>query len=495
VSGVVQARPRAGDVAESARLETRARLERVLGARIRLGTCSPDSDPSEPGWATAEGWRIGADLSGDQLQAAAELAARVLAADGEIRSLCAEVLERYEEAALVHRLSEMLASVLGEDAIAELLLADASQVLGASAGEVWLRRGGELCRVAAFPDPTAPSSEPGPDLVAAASGGQAVLREAKEGTEAAITVPLPSPDGEPLGLLVLRGRAGGRSYRTGESKLLTTVASLASSFIRNDRLASKARQADARKREDEIARQVHRGLLPREDPRVPGLEISGGFRAAENVGGDYYGYVSMPDGSLGLAMADVSGHGVGAALYMAAAKGAIQSEARRVLAPSELLRRTNELLVTDFSEGDVFATAVFLRFHADARRLDACNGGHNPPLLFRAGGEVERLARGGPALGVLRGMTYMEESFTLAPGDLLVVYTDGVVEARNERRELFGIERVIEAVRGCAGGSALGVRERILGSLAEHTGALPPGDDVTLVVVRVTGDAAAEGAR
>jgi len=179
---------------------------------------------------------------------------------------------------------------------------------------------------------------------------------------------------------------------------------------------------------------------------------------------------------------------------MAAAKGAIQSEARRVLAPSELLRRTNELLVTDFSEGDVFATAVFLRFHPDARRLDACNGGHNPPLLFRAGGAIERLQNGGPALGVLRGMSYVEEAFTLAPGDLLVVYTDGVVEARNARRELFGIDRVIEAVRGCEGGSALGVRERILGSLAAHTGALPPGDDVTLVVVRVTaGDGAGDG--
>jgi serine phosphatase RsbU (regulator of sigma subunit) len=486
---VTQARPRASDVEESARLETRVLLEKALDTRLRLEPCG--SGASEPGWAAAQGWKVAGDLSDDRLRAAAEVAARILGADGEIRSLCAEVLERYEEAALVHRLSEMLASVLGEDAIAELLLADASRVLGAAAGEVWLWRGEELQRVAAFPDPMLPPGTPGPDIVEAASRGRSVLRDADDGVEAAIAVPLPSPDGEPLGVLVLRGRAEGRAYRTGETKLLTTVASLASSFIRNDRLAAKARQADARRREDEIARHVHRGLLPREDPRYPGLEISGGFRAAENVGGDYYGYVSMPDGSLGLAMADVSGHGVGAALYMAAAKGAIQSEARRILAPSELLQRTNELLVTDFSEGDVFATAVFLRFHPDAGRLDACNGGHNPPLLFRANGGIESLERGGPALGVLHGMTYVEQAFLLAPGDLLVVYTDGVVEARNAGRELFGVERVIDAVRGAAGESAHGVRERILGSLAAHTGSLPPSDDVTLVVVRVT---AADGA-
>jgi serine phosphatase RsbU (regulator of sigma subunit) len=486
-----QTRARASEIEESARLETRALLERALATRLRLEPC--DSATPEAGWAASQGWRVAGDLSEDRLHAAAEVAARILAADGEIRSLCAEVLERYEEAALVHRLSEMLASVLGEDAIAELLLADASRVLGATAGEVWLRRGDELLRVAAVPDPMLPPESPDPDVAEAARSGQAVLRDADERTEAAIAVPLPSPDAEPLGVLVLRGRAEGRAYRTGESKLLTTVASLASSFIRNDRLAAKARQSDARRREDEIARHVHRGLLPREDPRYPGLEISGGFRAAENVGGDYYGYVSMPDGSLGLAMADVSGHGVGAALYMAAAKGAIQSEARRILAPSELLRRTNELLVTDFSEGDVFATAVFLRFHPDARRLDACNGGHNPPLLFRAGGDIEKLEGGGPALGVLRGMTYHEQAFEVAPGDLIVVYTDGVVEARNARRELFGIEGVIEAVRGSGADSAHVVRERILGSLEAHTGSLPPSDDVTLVVVRVTaGDGAGE---
>jgi serine phosphatase RsbU (regulator of sigma subunit) len=493
VSGAgTETRARAHDADESARLETRGLLEKALGTRIRL---EPSGHGAEgPGSAASQGWRVAADLTDEQLAAVAEMAARLLAADGEIRSLCAEVLERYEEAALVHRLSEMLASVLGEDAIAELLLLDASQVLGAASGEVWLWRGEALARVAAVPDPMA-SGGPDPETLAVAKSGQALLREVEEGSEATIAVPLPSPDGAPLGVLVLRGRAEGRAYRTGERKLLTTIASLASSFIRNDRLASKARQADARRREDEIARHVHRGLLPREDPRYPGLEISGGFRAAENVGGDYYGYVSMPDGSLGLAMADVSGHGVGAALYMAAAKGAIQSEARRILAPSELLRRTNELLVTDFSEGDVFATAVFLRFHPEGRRLDSCNGGHNPPLLFRAGGEIERLERGGPALGVLRGMSYLEEAWTLAPGDLLVVYTDGIVEARNARRELFGIERLIEAVRGTDGDSAHVVRERILGSLAAHTGSLPPGDDVTIVVVRVIPEERAGEAR
>jgi sigma-B regulation protein RsbU (phosphoserine phosphatase) len=472
-------RPVTGSVSDATLLETRVLLERALAAPLRL---EPRDVVQVEGKGV--GWQVLGQLGADRLGAATEVAARLLGADQEIRSLCGEVLERYEEATLVYRLSDLLAAVLGEEAIAELIVADASRVLGARSGEMWLRRGAELVRVAVFPGPPREAEPLDENAVRAAKNGHAWLREADASGEAAVAVPLPAPEGEPLGVLVLRGRPEGRAYRTGEVKLLTAIASLTAAFIRNDRLAAKARQADARRREDEIARQVHCGLLPREDPRFAGLEISGGFRAAENVGGDYYGYVTMPDDSLGLAIADVSGHGVGAALYMAAAKGAIQSEARRLLAPSELLRRTNELLVADFSEADVFATAVFLRFHRGGRRFDSCNAGHNPPLILRADGNVEKVERGGPALGVLRGMKYAEESRALASQDLLIVYTDGVVEARGPGREQFGLDRLIGAATGTRGASARAVREQILGSVAAHCGDAPPSDDITLVVVR-----------
>ena len=205
----------------------------------------------------------------------------------------------------------------------------------------------------------------------------------------------PKASGAFLGALVLQGRPAGRSYLTGEIKLMTAIAALAAAFIRNERLAERARGADARRRQDEIARQIHRGLLPRHDPLFAGLDISGGFRAADAVGGDYYGYVAMSDGSLGIAIADVSGHGVGAALYMAIAKGALQSEARDILSAGDVLGRVNEVLASDFSATDMFATFVFARFLPDGRRVVWSNAGHNPPLLLRA-------RRGGRAVEALR---------------------------------------------------------------------------------------------
>jgi phosphoserine phosphatase RsbU/P len=412
-----------------------------------------------------------------------ELTARLLRQEEEIDSLCAEILERYEEATFVYRLSERIGSVLGERAIAELVLNDAAAVLGAHGGEVWLKHGAELVLAAGQQAPGA--ERPEPTVLARLVAGRTWTREGARGADACAAVPLPDGCGSVLGALVLRGRPEGRGYLTGELKLLTAIAALAAAFLRNERLVEKARVADARRREDEIARQVHRGLLPRHDPLFAGLDISGGFRAAEGVGGDYYGYVAMADGSLGIAIADVSGHGVGAALYMATAKGALHSEARDLLSPADVLRRVNEVLASDFSAADMFATFVFARFLPDGRRMVWSNAGHNPPLVLRRGGEVESLKPCGPALGIVAGARWRDVDQRFAAGDILLLYTDGVVEARDASGRFFGVERLIEAARRPAQ-SAADVRENVLDALARHTSALPPQDDVTLVVVRGT---------
>jgi sigma-B regulation protein RsbU (phosphoserine phosphatase) len=248
-------------------------------------------------------------------------------------------------------------------------------------------------------------------------------------------------------------------------------------------LAERERGADARRRQDEIARQIHRGLLPRHDPLFAGLDISGGFRAADAVGGDYYGYVAMSDGSLGIAIADVSGHGVGAALYMAIAKGALQSEARDILSAGDVLGRVNEVLASDFSATDMFATFVFARFLPDGRRVVWSNAGHNPPLLVRRSGEVEPWKPCGPALGIVAGARWRDVDERLSPGDLLLLYTDGLVEARDGARQFFGTDRLVDAARRPAA-SAGEVRKNVLEALCRHTGTMPVEDDVTLVVVK-----------
>lgn len=420
-------------------------------------------------------------LAGTDPSEHARLAERVARQESEIESLCAEVLERYEEATFVYRLTERIGSALGECAIAGLVVREAAAVLRAGAGELWLKRGAALVRVASHPE--APESEPSPALQETMATGRPHARESAAGALASAIVALPGPHGTSLGALVLHGRPEGREYLTGEIKLMTAIAALAAAFIRNEQLAEQARDADARQREGQIAREIHRGLLPRHDPLFAGLDVSGGFRAAEGVGGDYYGYVAMADGSLGIAIADVSGHGVGAALYMAIAKGALQSEARDILSVGDVLGRVNEVLASDFSATDMFATLFLARFLPDGRRIVWSNAGHNPPLLLRANGDIEPLKPCGPALGIVAGARWRDVDQRFAPGDVLVLYTDGLIEARDGTKRFFGVERLIEAARRPAAGAAR-IRENVLDALSHHVGATPVEDDVTLVVVR-----------
>ncbi len=411
------------------------------------------------------------------------LNARLARQELEIESLCAEVLERYEEATFVYRLSERIGSVPGERAIAGLVVREAVNVLGAGSGQLWLKSGATLVLAASHPDspPTVTTTEIA--VLEVVATGRPSVREASFGAAASAVVALPDRQGSSLGALVLTGRPEGRAYLTGEIKLMTTIAALAAAFIRNERLAEAARGAEARLREGEIAREIHRGLLPRHDPLFAGLDVSGGFRAAEGVGGDYYGYVAMADGSLGIAIADVSGHGVGAALYMAIAKGALQSEARDILSAGDVLGRVNEVLASDFAASDMFATFVFARFLPDGRRIVWSNAGHNPPLLLRGNGDVEPLKPCGPALGIVAGARWRDVDQRFAPGDVLLLYTDGLVEARDGAKRQFGMERLIEAARRPAG-TAAEIRENVLNALSLHVGATPFGDDVTMVVAR-----------
>ncbi len=413
-----------------------------------------------------------------------DVAIRLLDAEDEIRSLCGEVLERYEETTLVYRLADRLGSVLGEEAIAETVLEDAARVLGSRYAEIWLRRENRMDLVASVPARPGQLAVERPGPRKAIFEGRPWIQESGEGAVPEIAVPIPGAEGESLGAIVLTGRSDQRNYRTGELKLLTALASMVSAFLRNHRLAAKARLADLRAREQEIAHQVYLGLLPDRDPEFKGLEISGACISADTVGGDYYGYHHLPDGGLGIAMADVTGHGIGAAMYMAAMKGVFQAESRRVTSPSDLLRRANEALESDFSRSDLFATAFFAHFTPGGERFEYALGGHNPPLLIRSCGEVEMLDRGGIALGILKDVQYEETTCRTGHGDTLVVYTDGLPEARDGQKNFYGMDRLkrVSAANRMAGAEEL--RDRLLDDLMQHTEGRSPSDDVTLMVVK-----------
>ena len=206
---------------------------------------------------------------------------------------------------------------------------------------------------------------------------------------------------------------------------------------------------------------------------------------SRQVGGDYYDVVGAPDGSFLVAIADVAGKGVPAALLSSMLQAAIRTQARSVESPAAILRNVNALVYRSTAVHQ-FATFFLAHVSADGRRMTYCNAGHNWPVLLRRNGEREWLKCGGTILGIMEDVAMEEAAFDLHAGDVLVFYTDGISEATNVDGELYGEERLVEFVSGLP--PALhpeAIAQAILREVERHLGRLEAQDDRTLVVLRV----------
>jgi sigma-B regulation protein RsbU (phosphoserine phosphatase) len=204
------------------------------------------------------------------------------------------------------------------------------------------------------------------------------------------------------------------------------------------------------------------------------------------VGGDYYDFLELPDGRLGIAIGDVSGKGVGAALMMASLEASLRALASVVQDPADLMARVNSL-VCQASAANRYATLFYAEYDPATRRLTYVNAGHNPPIVLRnCGGacQVLRLEAGGPVIGLLP-QCYERGVFSHEAGDLVVLFTDGVSESMNVRDEEWGEESLIELAKTCRGLPALEGMRRILTAAQAFAGSAPQHDDMTLVVLRV----------
>jgi phosphoserine phosphatase RsbU/P len=245
-------------------------------------------------------------------------------------------------------------------------------------------------------------------------------------------------------------------------------------------------QRERLNRELEIAKEVQEHLFPQRLPSVPGLDYCGRCRPAREVGGDYYDFLELAGGRLGIAIGDVSGKGIGAALMMASLEASLRAQASVGRDLNELMKQVNTL-VYEASSPNRYATLFYAEYDPQSHQLTYVNAGHNPPLILRksaAGWKVSRLETGGPVIGVLQ-LCYQQETFPLEPGDLAVLFTDGVSESMNGRNEEWGEHRLIEFVKTCHGLPALEVMNRILVAAEAFAAGAPQHDDMTLVVLRV----------
>lgn len=237
------------------------------------------------------------------------------------------------------------------------------------------------------------------------------------------------------------------------------------------------------KLELEMAAETERGLLPREIPRVPGYDISVWTQPMGGIGGDYFDARRVDDGSVALAIGDVSGKGMSAALLMSNLQAAVKACALERLAPAELCERVNGIIHGNLA-AEKFVTFFYARLEVAANRLDYANAGHNAPILVRRSGEVTRLGAGGPVLGVFAHSDYSPASVALEPCDRLVLFTDGLTEARNRGGEEFGEDRLVELLAENRTKSAGELRDQVLDALRRFSDRGFQ-DDATLIVVAV----------
>jgi sigma-B regulation protein RsbU (phosphoserine phosphatase) len=238
-----------------------------------------------------------------------------------------------------------------------------------------------------------------------------------------------------------------------------------------------------------VAEEVQKNLLPHTSPQVPGLEVSGVSIYCEQTGGDYFDYLHLADGKLGIVVADASDHGIGAAMHMTSARAMLLYGTRHNGSPSALVGEVNRLLAQDSSQTGWFVSLFLMEIDSDRRQLKWVRAGHEPAILYDPQEEkIETLDGGGIALGVDPSYRFEEESRNgWSTGSILIIGTDGLHETRNRKGEMFGRQRLHSILRNRAADSAETIQHSIVDSINEFRAGAPQEDDITLVVVKLQG--------
>ncbi len=412
------------------------------------------------------------------------------------RSITAETLERYREIHLLYRVGEALAGTLDATEVPRRVLAEARAVIAAEAGAVWLApepgagegptsegRGGEPGSIVADgEDPTWDVAMEETRAALTDAGRATVL-----GTDGALgpRVWAPLSTGEAaLGGVLLRRSVGAADFTAGDAKLLAALATQAAAFLDNARLHRLALAQERIERELQLAYEVQSRLMPRGQVVHEGWEVAAHWQPAREVSGDFYDLIPLGD-ELGLVVADVADKGMPAALFMAVVRSLLRASAGPGHSPAEAVAQTNRWACRDASDG-MFVTLWYGQFHTDGH-LRYVNAGHNPPLVLRRDGGLERLSRTGILVGWDPDVAFGEGTVRLDEGDLFVAYTDGVTEALDVAGDVYGEERFERVLLAARQHGAHATLDAVRSDLAGFTAGAPAFDDVTLVVVGRTG--------
>jgi len=304
-------------------------------------------------------------------------------------------------------------------------------------------------------------------------------------TRSVLCAPLLTPEDRIVGVIQVLNKKRGQFSEYDES-LLLALCSHAAICLDNARLIRHYVEKERMKEALEIARQIQHKLLPDKPPDIPGYDIAGWTRSCDETGGDYYDFINVGPGKLGLVVGDVSSHGVGPALLMTTARAFLRSVAMNNSNAGEVLARLNDLLEHDMDEGR-FMTMFYAVLDTDARVLRYSAAGHEPGLYLKHDSDkVVKLPNTGCPLGILEGAEFPEaEPVNLETGDLVVLSTDGIVEAMNEKNERLGDERMHAVIVEHRHMPAAEIIKRVGEAVADFCGGAAQRDDLTMVVVKV----------
>jgi sigma-B regulation protein RsbU (phosphoserine phosphatase) len=291
---------------------------------------------------------------------------------------------------------------------------------------------------------------------------------------------------ELIGVITSYNKKNRSGFTEEDQRLLAIIAGQSAQIIENARLYEEEKALVSMKEQVKLAARIQQDLLPKSPPGIVGYDIAACSIAALMVGGDYYDFIPTGDGSTSICLGDVSGKGLPASLLMANLQATLRGQTAFDVTVARTVARSNRLLYLS-TDPEKFATLFMGVLDTGRHRLVYCNAGHEHPMLLRhRGGGIERLSTGGMALGVLEEFPYEESETPMEPGDILVVYSDGITDAVNEFDSPFGEERLASTIREAAPLPAAAMMQKIIDAVHTHEQGTPRLDDLTVIVVKRT---------
>ncbi len=457
-------------------------------------------------------WADASKCSPDVIESVAAALSHILVQEisheTEMGSMSQEILARYEEVNLFYELSEELATIFDEKRIIEIILKKAREILLADAAWVYLRgeedeqlnlfakychldRGNmaiqadvkELCEWS-YREQQAILVESIEDLPQVARDFETfyVFQSAQDFT--ALISPIHVRERK-MGVFAIVRLQESEPFNGQDNRLMSAISSIMAVSLNTCQLIEKAKKEEIARKEIQIASSIQQSLLPRETPKIPGIDLASKYIAANKVGGDYLDYLTDEKGNLYFVVADVSGHNIGSAIMMSSSRSVIRMSMFQGREPADILRLANQVLYADLDRSELFLSAIVGYLDVSTGEVLLANAGHNPALIWRAGqNAVEWIVSDTFFIGLEPELDIDNDRLSLRKDDILLLYTDGLVEATDADGMRYESERLAHMVEALADLSSHDIIERLSEDVKRFMGRNFFDDDISVLILK-----------